>query len=257
MPPPAQPRHTAVPPAEQASRPIVCLCAQELIDANGTTVVVQRDRSLPTANDLLPELHASRVGERILSWADENFPNIAPRVPAAPTAGSLTEGVRQIAAIFALNEFMLQDSLEPLPGGNGLEWTLVAPATMWSSQTLRVRGDRPSNDFEAKAVIAYLRRCGVPASYSSKYTSTQVRAHPSPCRLHVPRAYLSLTHTRSALGLLSLCTSAGDTRVQMAELFGVKPWSLELRLRSWPRVHSQYHVTYRTCRKETKGSKTE
>lgn len=67
---------------------------------------------------------------------------------------------------------MLQDTIEPISGG--FRWTLVAPATLWSSRVLRVRGDRPSNDFEAKAVVAYLRRCGVPVTYTSKYEATQV-----------------------------------------------------------------------------------
>ena len=69
---------------------------------------------------------------------------------------------------------MLQDEIEPLPGNDGFRWTLVAPATLWSSQVLRVRGDYPSNDFEAKVVVSYLARCGVPISYTSKYESTKV-----------------------------------------------------------------------------------
>ena len=64
--------------------------------------------------------------------------------------------------------------VEQLPDRTGLRWTLVAPATLWSSQVLRVRGDRPANDFEAKAVVAYLRRCGVPVSYTSVYETTRV-----------------------------------------------------------------------------------
>ena len=82
--------------------------------------------------------------------------------------------MRQIAAVFEINEYMLQDSIELNSGGNGFTWTLVAPANLWSSLFLRARGDYPSNDFEAKAVLAYLRRCGVPASVTSKYTDTRV-----------------------------------------------------------------------------------
>ena len=147
---------------------------EELIDANGTKVVVNRDPSLPRDNALLPDAHAARVGDRILEWADERFPALAPRVPPTRSAAALLDGVRQIATIFEINDFMLQDSLEPLPAEGGFNWTLVAPATLWSSQVLRVRGDRPANDFEAKAVVAYLRRCGVPVSYTSVYETTRV-----------------------------------------------------------------------------------
>ena len=48
-------------------------------------------------------------------------------------------------------------------------WTLVAPATLWSSQVLQLRGDIPKNDFEGKAVLAYLRRCGVPAAVTTRF----------------------------------------------------------------------------------------
>lgn len=147
---------------------------EELIDANGTTAFVRRDSSVPISNALLPELHATRLGDRILNWVDENFPNLAPKVPSTPTAAAILAGVKQIAVVFSLNEFMLQDTLELLPGGGGITWTLVAPATMWSSQVLRVRGDLPGNDFEAKTVLAFMRRCGVPATYTTKYTTTQV-----------------------------------------------------------------------------------
>lgn len=38
---------------------------------------------------------------------------------------------------------------------------VTAPATIWGQQVLAQRKDRPTNDFEAKAVLAYLRACGV------------------------------------------------------------------------------------------------
>ena len=152
----------------------------ELIDANGTTVVVSRadNPKSPRDNAALPDAHAQIVGERILTWIDDRFPTIAPKVPVSgggrPSAAALMDGVRQIAAVFEINEYMLQDSIELNSGGNGFTWTLVAPANLWSSLFLRARGDYPSNDFEAKAVLAYLRRCGVPASVTSKYTDTRV-----------------------------------------------------------------------------------
>ena len=48
----------------------------------------------------------------------------------------------------------------------------VAPATIWGQQVLAQRRDRPANDFEAKAVLAYLRACGFGgATYSTAYSN--------------------------------------------------------------------------------------
>jgi hypothetical protein len=147
---------------------------EELIDANGTTTIVQRDRSVPSSNAALPAEHSERVGERILSWIDERNPKIAPRVPAdgAVTKATLLEGVKQIAVLFEIEDFVLGNSVSLSADGGGITWTLVAPANLWSSQVLRVRGDAPVNDFEVKAVLAYFRRCGV----GGVSTSTKVNS---------------------------------------------------------------------------------
>ena len=68
--------------------------------------------------------------------------------------------VRNIGLVFELAEYALSSRTEILPGG-GVALTLIAPATIWSAQVLRLRGDLPTNDFEAKVVSAYLRSCGL------------------------------------------------------------------------------------------------
>ncbi|CAN0514635.1 unnamed protein product, partial [Scytosiphon promiscuus] len=51
-----------------------------------------------------------------------------------------------------------------------LQVKATAPATIWGQQVLVRRRDRPANDFEAKAVLAYLRACGIGgASYSTAF----------------------------------------------------------------------------------------
>lgn len=51
----------------------------------------------------------------------------------------------------------------------------IAPATVWGQQVLAQRRDRPANDFEAKAVLAYLRACGLgSATYSTAYSNLDV-----------------------------------------------------------------------------------
>ena len=49
-----------------------------------------------------------------------------------------------------------------------IKWTLVAPATLWSSQVLKVRGDDPVNDFAANTAIAFMRRCGVSVDVTTR-----------------------------------------------------------------------------------------
>ena len=55
---------------------------------------------------------------------------------------------------------------------------LASPCSSWprlASQVLAVRGDTPVNDFAAKAALAYLRRCGVPATVTTRVErNTQV-----------------------------------------------------------------------------------
>ena len=154
--------------------------AAELIDAEGTKQVVRRNSSSPQANSALPEAHAARVGDRILDWIAEKAPNLSPKTPSGagmPSSASIRAAVTSLDTVFEINQYMLTSTLTPLPAANGnegLAWTLVAPATLWSGQVLQLRGDLP-NSFEAMAVLAYLRRCGVPASCTTRYEKgTQV-----------------------------------------------------------------------------------
>lgn len=145
------------------------LIFEELQDANGTVAVVNRlaDATLPKTNAELPAAHASRVGVRLIDWMGETFPTIAPKVPVgAATAPALLAGVQQIAAILEIEDYALSCRAAPIDGGIAL--TLIAPANLWSGQVLRLRGDAPVNDFEAKATLAYLARCGVPATYETR-----------------------------------------------------------------------------------------
>lgn len=147
---------------------------QELIDSNGTTVMVTRAPPLPSDNAALPALHSERVGQVILDWICERYQKTAPPILARPTAVDLRAGVTALLKVFQANEYMLLSTVEPL--AHGLELNLVAPATLWSGQCLRLRGDFP-NDFEAKAVQAYLRACGVPATYTTRIEQKSTVVH--------------------------------------------------------------------------------
>ena len=141
---------------------------EELQDAEGTAVLVRRDPKLPASNADLPAAHAERVGNALLDWLGETYPGITPKPPTAGgvTRASLLEDVRQFAALLEIVDFCLSARAEPHSSG-GIELILVAPATIWSSQVLRLRGDL-ANDFEAKIVKAYLARCGVPCTYTTE-----------------------------------------------------------------------------------------
>ena len=152
---------------------------EELTDANGTSTIVSRNPSLPQSNQALPAAHSLRVGDRILDWMLERYaaaPSLKPVIPEGrPTATQLVDGIQRVADIFSVNQFSLASTVSPLPDGGGISWTLVAPANLWSGQVLQLRGDNPRNDFEAMVSLAFLRRCGVPAQYSTRFEKgTQV-----------------------------------------------------------------------------------
>jgi len=144
------------------------LVFNELIDANGTSVLVTRDASVG-GNENLASAHATKVGDAVFDAILERYPGIAPRVPAAGALAreALLEGVKATAGVFEFNDYHLTSRLAPT--GGGFELAVVAPATLWSQQVLALRGDIP-NDFEAKAVEAYLRRCGVGATYTTRFS---------------------------------------------------------------------------------------
>jgi len=142
----------------------------ELIDANGTSVVVTRPAEL--ADDaLLPVRLSERMGEAVLAWIDDRYSKIRPKVPSVLTAAAVREGVQAILNIYEINGYMLLSKLEPT--AHGLKTTLVAPATLWSQSMLRNRRDLP-NDFEAKTVVAYLKQCGLPATVSTSIAGNSV-----------------------------------------------------------------------------------
>uniref|UniRef100_A0A7S4BHL0 Uncharacterized protein n=1 Tax=Chrysotila carterae TaxID=13221 RepID=A0A7S4BHL0_CHRCT len=126
----------------------------ELIDANGTAVVISRNPAIAD-NKELPALQLQRVGDSILNALADKYPSLAPPVPRNPTAALVQEGVSKIAFIFEINDYFLTSRVKLL--SDGLELTVVAPATQWSQQVLSRRGDL-SNAFEAMVVQVSRRR---------------------------------------------------------------------------------------------------
>jgi len=149
----------------------------ELISAEGEKQVVRRadDPSLPQDNALLPAEHARRVGERILSKFLEAPEVYAPRMGGREggRAGveEVVENVKRIMDLFTAKQYNQGGKVRVLEGGREggkeggrtmtkLQITSRAPANLWSLQSLLFRKEPLLNDFEGKAVMAYLRASG-------------------------------------------------------------------------------------------------
>ncbi|KAG5188561.1 hypothetical protein JKP88DRAFT_262272 [Tribonema minus] len=151
----------------------------EKVGADGETQTVQRAPEL--ADDaLLPGEHARRVGDRIFTYIMETFasvPEALPQVSVKPPLSIIARGVERVMDKFRLNFFCVDAKVAASTGKDGsavLTVTARAPATLWSQQVLAQRRDAPTNDFEAKAVAAYLRACQVPHTYTTTYSGLDV-----------------------------------------------------------------------------------
>ncbi|KAL1526222.1 hypothetical protein AB1Y20_014947 [Prymnesium parvum] len=136
--------------------------------------VVARPAELAN-NAVLPAAHAERVGDVLLQKIYEKYERLAPKVPPSTqqlSAELMCDGVRRLADIFEINDYMLSSRVERVP--NGVEFALVVPATLWSQQVLALRGDL-RNDYEVKVVFAWFRRCNVPVTCTTRFEQgTQV-----------------------------------------------------------------------------------
>merc|ERR1712107_797060 len=115
---------------------------------NGTTKVVTRNSTLPTSNSELPEIHTQLFGERILAWADSRFPKDWIPPSSDVSAADLIDVAEKANFILGSQNFMVSSSVEPLDGGNGVWWTLVAPANLWSTKVFRQLNYRLTNNYE-------------------------------------------------------------------------------------------------------------
>lgn len=153
----------------------------ELVSAEGEKRVVRRsdDPSLPQDNSLLPAEHSRRVGDRILQRLLEAPEVYAPRLSGRGGGGGgdvgveeVVEDVKRIVDLFTAKQFnqggevkMLAEKEGARKGGAAwqgmkLKVTSRAPANLWSLQSLMFRNEPLLNDFEGKAVRAYLQGVG-------------------------------------------------------------------------------------------------
>ncbi|CAM9650230.1 unnamed protein product [Ectocarpus sp. 6 AP-2014] len=146
---------------------------EEKVGAEGEKRTVQRSADFKD-NALLPEEHARRVGDRILAYCTEAFGStkLAPVVAQGQTVAELREGCDRIMNLLRLNFYTLDYAVTADLDRKVLTVRATAPATIWGQQVLAQRRDRPSNDFEAKVISAYLRACGLEgATYSTAFSN--------------------------------------------------------------------------------------
>jgi hypothetical protein len=153
----------------------------ELVSAEGEKRVVRRsdDPSLPQDNSLLPAEHSRRVGDRILQRLLEAPEVYAPRLSGRGRGGGgdigveeVVEDVKRIVDLFTAKQFNQGGEVKTLAEKEGarkggaawqgmkLKVTSRAPANLWSLQSLMFRNEPLLNDFEGKAVRAYLQGVG-------------------------------------------------------------------------------------------------
>lgn len=147
----------------------------ERVGAEGEEVSFERPADVPRDNAALPAEHSRRVGDTVLEWMRERYD-----VPGARSLDEVRSGVREILEIFRIQSFATATSVTAQPGAKPgapatLRCSLVAPATLWSQKVLA--SAKLHNDFEAKAVDAYLRECGARSISCSTSVSDIAATH--------------------------------------------------------------------------------
>ncbi|CAM9397113.1 unnamed protein product [Scytosiphon promiscuus] len=146
---------------------------EEKVGADGEKRTVQRDADFKD-NARLPEEHARRVGDKILTYCTETFGStkLGPAVGQGFSVAELREGCDRIMNLLRLNFYMLDYTVAADLDRRLLTVRATAPTTIWGQQVLAQRRDRPVNDFEAKVLLAYMRACGFGgAVYSTSFSN--------------------------------------------------------------------------------------
>jgi hypothetical protein len=155
----------------------------EKVGAEGESVVVQRPPAY-TDNALLPVAHARLVGDKIVNTFFEKYPaSILPPAarPADVTRAAVVAAIQLLLDVFTINAYCLSATVADVTtaddAANGvltLKTNLQLPANLWSELTLRGRKESPVNDFDNKAIEAYLRRWGLQTTLVSTGVTNQI-----------------------------------------------------------------------------------
>ena len=146
---------------------------EELVNANGESQIVRRN-PLYSDNSLLPSEHSKRVGNKILDYMLERPTNIAPVIEIGDDVDNLLDNIQRILDIFLITRYFNNNAtLVPITA-NKLQFVVRVdtPVNIWSHKLLTTFDKtKLQNDFECKAILAYLDRCGYENSrYSTTFT---------------------------------------------------------------------------------------
>uniref|UniRef100_A0A7S3K3I2 Uncharacterized protein n=1 Tax=Aureoumbra lagunensis TaxID=44058 RepID=A0A7S3K3I2_9STRA len=130
----------------------------ELLTAEGDSVVIARGGPDSIPDNLLALTHSQRVGNAILDYILDTYKDVDINGPLLPN-------IQQLFQWFAINGFAAdaQVSLSTpvstsLSASSTLDIRLLAPANLWSLQNLLKSKRQLTNDFVAKTLTAYLTR---------------------------------------------------------------------------------------------------
>lgn len=118
--------------------------------------------------------------------ASDEIANFALKEDTSAAAERFGTIAQLLLDIFTINSYAASSEIRPLPSTSSsssstekfpaklFEVALRAPANLWSSQVLAVRGDQPQNYFEVKVLEALARRVGLRFQCLSSRVSNQI-----------------------------------------------------------------------------------
>ena len=104
---------------------------------------------------------AARAAKASTSGAESDEACCVLRLAQNPSGPFLLANLKQLLNLFQVNGYLLGYDAVLAAGNAKLTVTVSAPATRWSQEVLAQRKCLLGNAFELKAVLAYLRACGV------------------------------------------------------------------------------------------------
>merc|ERR1712146_476305 len=142
--------------------------------------------------DTIIKAHGERVGDMILEHLVEEK-GLALRIKERPDIDVLCENFKKILDILVENGFCASYTIDtavktskPDPmktlsqqpfdirGDRCISVTFERPINLWSQQALVSQNYSLKNNFEAKVLQAFLRRCGINSRYQTRYGSLSI-----------------------------------------------------------------------------------
>lgn len=144
----------------------------EKVNATGDTQIVRRN-PIYSDNKLLPIIHSTTVGDKILDYLIESYSKNPKLLPPPPNGQVITyedfaKYSQLILDLFLINNYALSGDITPLPLVDSTDTetriykiVIRLPINLWGHQALIVRGDSPVNNFEIKVLQSLADRYNI------------------------------------------------------------------------------------------------